>query len=1669
MRLSIAFVALLLISSCGGGGGGGGSTPTTPSVPAPSVNFSADPTSVLIGSDSTLTWSSTNATSCSASGAWSGARATSGSETVTISAVGNISFTITCSGEGGNRSATATIEGYRQTDGVVVDGYISGADVFIDENANFIADATENATTSDNEGKFTIKYADGSLISLGGTDLDSQTLLDNLLITHKITGHSDFKAITPVTSVAAFMQDASSVNKALGIDAAIDVFTFDPVANKGDGGINDYLYEKGNQLTILAFALQNIVNDLNAASETTQDYFKAIAEEIDTEFANTSVKVDIETATFVTNVMNNILTAKSITMDEAIKANTITALAGVLPIIQVQSTDDLTTAVIRFSLSTLQTDIVGVANGTASEELIASYTSDILNYIAEDQNIDSNEITPDITAIADEATVEEDGSVTINVIANDSYTTTAPIGVSASNGTNGLTTLAESSPEQVVYTPNADFNGTDTFTYSITQGDKTSSAEVTVTVSAVNDAPSIDIASTIQVPENQTAVTTVSVSDVDEDDLTLSLGGTDAASFDLSNENVLTFKEEPDYETKTSYGISLSVTDGTETVTKDVTIVITNVNDVAPEFTSEATFSATENQTAIDTVTATDAEGDDITFTVSGSELAITSAGVLAFVSAPDYETKTTYTATVTASDGINSTTQNITVNVTNVNDVAPVFTSDATFSAAENQTAIGTVIATDAEGDTITFDVSGSELTITSTGTLTFVSAPNYESKSSYSAIVTASDGVNSTAQSLQVNITDENDAPRLLTDTELFIDEGQVNIISLQAQDDDGDDVVIALTEQADYAHFNLESFSWNLSFKEDSVPDYETKNIYSLIVKLNDQNEGVTNEEVTININDVNESPTLWCQENLNEYTNGRVSCFTYLETSTDGIQLNFRDPENDDVTFNISGQDSQYFNLDKSTNLLTFTEQPDYESKRWYYLDIQLDDGENITSYQRVPIQIINVNDEDSYLLRDYLLSNGSNREIGYIPIMNGDGSNYYGTDPSGYDFAIDDSLGTTDGNLFEVDEFGLLKFKNDPSSLGSLKDEYNLTLSALLGEDLYKFIFKVKIKDSSYYTRGNELAIENNSSYSSISKDGTLYNNSSQLSVYKYDAGVWSAIDLPPWPEDRYIAYGRPMKGNTIYSTGANTGQENILRHFEWGGDNFTERSIALDHNSFGEYSNVDISYDDSTIAFLRPRISTEPWEIDVFEKSDALELGLAPKGEKITFQSPYEDEELSTLMEKGCSFAGGELTQVELSNDGDILATLTSCTWSEAGYYEYQGDYIFFYDYIDGTWTQRDTFIRTDIGSFVPERDINKIRFNSDGTKLFAYSGRLNSQYPARVQSNHLAHIWVWDGSSWIYDEEIPIHGYGYINNDFTSIISTDSRAITFYKKIDNSWTVDGYLDYGSQKIKLDRSFDGSYLIIEKILPNDGSSNTVTILDLKDPEPESDRPVISNFSVSPDAIDVSSSEQSITLSIKITDESGLKSTGLPHVQLGTGNNFQGSWTLISGDNKDGVYESVITVPTTAAPGSYDLFSGFIVDVWGNTISNSVGGGLTVTNSNTESNRPEIFDLSVTPNEINVSAQDQDVTLSIRITDESGLKSTGLPHVQLGTGNNFQGSWTLISGDNKDGVYESVITVPTTAAPGDYRVFSGFITDEWGNTSSFSIGAGDEGGLTVVND
>jgi hypothetical protein len=78
--------------------------------PLPTATLSANPTSVPTGSASTLTWSSTNATSCTASNGWTGAKATSGTQQVTPTIA--TTYTLTCTGSGGTSapvSVTVTV------------------------------------------------------------------------------------------------------------------------------------------------------------------------------------------------------------------------------------------------------------------------------------------------------------------------------------------------------------------------------------------------------------------------------------------------------------------------------------------------------------------------------------------------------------------------------------------------------------------------------------------------------------------------------------------------------------------------------------------------------------------------------------------------------------------------------------------------------------------------------------------------------------------------------------------------------------------------------------------------------------------------------------------------------------------------------------------------------------------------------------------------------------------------------------------------------------------------------------------------------------------------------------------------------------------------------------------------------------------------------------------------------------------------------------------------------------------------------------------------------------------------------------------------------------------------------------------------------------------------
>ena len=103
-------LGIVLLSGCAGSAtdNTAANSKLTQIAPAPTVSLSALPTSVSSGGSSTLTWSSTNASSCTASGAWSGTKATSGSSS-TGGITSTSTYTLTCSGTAGSAASTATV------------------------------------------------------------------------------------------------------------------------------------------------------------------------------------------------------------------------------------------------------------------------------------------------------------------------------------------------------------------------------------------------------------------------------------------------------------------------------------------------------------------------------------------------------------------------------------------------------------------------------------------------------------------------------------------------------------------------------------------------------------------------------------------------------------------------------------------------------------------------------------------------------------------------------------------------------------------------------------------------------------------------------------------------------------------------------------------------------------------------------------------------------------------------------------------------------------------------------------------------------------------------------------------------------------------------------------------------------------------------------------------------------------------------------------------------------------------------------------------------------------------------------------------------------------------------------------------------------------------------
>ena len=405
------------------------------------------------------------------------------------------------------------------------------------------------------------------------------------------------------------------------------------------------------------------------------------------------------------------------------------------------------------------------------------------------------------TAVADAATVAEDGSVTIDVAANDSDVDGDPLSlVSVTAPAHGSATIADA--HHVTYTPAADYHGADTFSYTIEDSSGASgSAAVSITVTSVNDAP-IASADAATLAEDGSATIDVVANDTDVDGDTLTITAITLPAHGLAliaDGHHVSYTPAPDYHGADA--ITYTISDGNGgSATATLALTVTSVND-APVAAADAATLDEDTSATVDVVANdSDVDGDALTLTSVGAPAhgtaTISGAHQVLYTPAANYHGADSVAYTI--SDGAGGTaTATLSLTVNSVND-APVAAADSA-SLAEDTPATIDVVANDS-------DVDGDALTITSVGapangtatisgahTVLYTPAANYHGADSFTYAI--ADGAGGTASAtVALTVTSVNDAPVAASVAASTFDDTPV-VVTLSASDVDGDALSFAI----------------------------------------------------------------------------------------------------------------------------------------------------------------------------------------------------------------------------------------------------------------------------------------------------------------------------------------------------------------------------------------------------------------------------------------------------------------------------------------------------------------------------------------------------------------------------------------------------------------------------------------------------------------------------------------------------------------------------------------------------------------------------------------------------------------------------------------------------------------------------------------------------------
>jgi len=291
--------------------------------------------------------------------------------------------------------------------------------------------------------------------------------------------------------------------------------------------------------------------------------------------------------------------------------------------------------------------------------------------VSDDFTFTTEAVNQTPTANAQSATTDEENSITITLTGSDpdGNALTYAIAQQPSNGTVSDPVVNSDGTVTVVYTPNTNFNGADSFTFTVNDGTVDSAAAaVDITVNAVNDAPWFNpMLFDRGAKEGSELVITVSATDLDGDPLTFS--ASDLPSGAVFDPDTRTFTWTPNFDQAGTYAVKFSVTDGSASATVTVLITVNNVNR-APLLNAIGNQTVNAGSLLSFTVTASDPDANDaLTFSATGlpSGAALDAlTGAFSWTPTPNQIGNHTVTFTVTDASGASvAETVTITVNQT--------------------------------------------------------------------------------------------------------------------------------------------------------------------------------------------------------------------------------------------------------------------------------------------------------------------------------------------------------------------------------------------------------------------------------------------------------------------------------------------------------------------------------------------------------------------------------------------------------------------------------------------------------------------------------------------------------------------------------------------------------------------------------------------------------------------------------------------------------------------------------------------------------------------------------------------------------------------------------------------------------------------------------------------